>query len=136
MEDGSNDLHYKSLALSLLEVCCSSSLRMFFKFFEDSSNLKGFRLKLFGALEAWSIEFQWFRAFWSLWRLLSLIPIELQILGEGFKGISLNVFHVFFRQNFSKTLMSWKNCVEWEEVCPLFIVASKDESHFNWSHWK
>ena len=67
---------------------------LFFK----SSNVKAFRLKFFGTLEAWFVELQRFGVCWSLWRLFSLIPIELQR--------TLNFLCVFLRQNFFKVLTS------------------------------
>ena len=41
---------------------------LFFK----SLNMKAFRLKFFGVLEAWSVELQGFEVCWSLWRLFQL----------------------------------------------------------------
>ena len=45
-----------------------------FKLIRDllSLNMKTFRLKFFGALEAWFVELQGFEVCWSLWRLFQL----------------------------------------------------------------
>ena len=101
LENGSNDLHNESLALSLLEICCSSS----------SSNLKDFLLKFFGDLEVWSVKLQWFRAYWSVWRLLSLILIKFQVLEERFKGISNKISNLGrkIQRNFFECSTTTKN---------------------------
>ena len=92
---------------------------LFFK----SLNMKAFRLKFLGALEAWSVELQRFGFVKVYGGFFSLIPIELQ-------RTYLNVLRVFLRQNFSRTLTSWKLGVENKKGCPLFIVILEDKLHF------
>ena len=94
LEDGLNGLHNKSLTLSLLEIYCSSSLRI-----------------------------------WRIWGLLKFM--------KAFKLNSNRTSKNFFECSWGRISPElWrlrKIGVEWEEVCPLFIVVSKDKSHLDWS---
>ena len=124
LEDGLNGFHNESLALSLLDICCSPSPSNVFQVLQRFlvEILRCFR----GLIRLTSMILN----FWSLWRLLSLIPIKLQVLEEWFKWTYLNVLHSFLRQNFSRVLAFWKLRVENESGCPLFIVVSENKFYF------
>ena len=72
----------ESLAISLLEILCSSCslcssrvLRVLGAFFV----FEGLWWKFFGALEAWIYRASLICDLWGFWRLLSLIPMNFEI---------------------------------------------------------
>ena len=93
---------------------------LFFKNFEDSLNLKDFGLKFFGALEDFDpLKFN------------DLEPFE--IYGGSLNQAQLNFFECFsgvleveFLKNFGVLKSFWRMRVR----CYLFIVVSRDKSHF------
>ena len=113
---------------------------MFFKFFEDSLNLKDFGLKFFGALEAFDpLNFNDLEPFEIYGVSLNQAQLNffecssgvLEIYGRSlnqanFFECSSGVLKVEFLKNFGVLKSFWRMRVG----CYLFIVVSKDKSHF------
>ena len=83
---------------------------LFFK----SLNMKAFRLKFFGALEAWSVELQGFEVCWSLWRLFQLNSNR---TSKNLFECSSCVLETEFLQSFDVLKTS---CWKWEGMSSIY----------------
>ena len=83
---------------------------LFFK----SLNMKAFRLKFFGALEAWSVGLQGFEVCWSLWRLFQLNSNR---TSKNLFECSLCVLETEFLQSFDVLKTS---CRKWEGMSSIY----------------